>query len=284
MLPEGTDRLIDLALAEDLPAGDATSDCIVPEGAAARAAFMAKEDGLLAGIDVAGRVFAKVDGRVRFEKTVEDGRTVAPGDVLARVEGPAAALLKAERTSLNFLQRLSGIATATGDYVRAVRGTRAKILDTRKTTPGWRALEKYAVRMGGGVNHRMSLSDMILVKDNHIALAGSVDEALRRVRAKARTGMAVEVEVRSLDEARRAVEGGATILMLDNMTDEQMGDVVRWAAGRVSVEASGRMGLDRVGAVARLGVDSISVGALTHSFRSLDISLEFEARPGKDPG
>jgi len=277
MLPEGTEHLIDLALAEDLPAGDVTSDCVVPEGAVSRAVFMAKESGQLAGIDVAALVFAKIDGRVRFEKNGEDGRAVSFGDILARVEGPAQALLKAERTSLNFLQRLSGIATATGAFVQAVRGTRTRILDTRKTTPGWRALEKYAVRMGGGVNHRMSLSDMILVKDNHIALAGSVEEALRRVRARAPAGMAVEVEVRSLEQAQKAVEGGATMVMLDNMAAEEMREVVDWVAGRVPVEASGRMGLDRVGAVARLGVDYISVGALTHSFRALDISLEFEA-------
>jgi nicotinate-nucleotide pyrophosphorylase (carboxylating) len=276
MLPEGTDRLIDLALAEDLPAGDVTSNCIVPEGAVSKAVFMAKEEGVLAGLDVAGRVFARIDDRVRFEPIGEDGRAVVFGDVIGRVEGPALALLKAERTALNFLQRLSGIATATGAYVRAVSGTKTRILDTRKTTPGWRALEKYAVRMGGGVNHRMSLSDMILVKDNHIALAGSVDEALRRVRSRAPAGLTVEVEVRSLDDARRAVEGGATMLMLDNMAPDEMREVVAWVAGRVPVEASGRMSLDRVGAVARLGVDYISVGALTHSFRSLDISLEFE--------
>ncbi|MBN2207604.1 MAG: carboxylating nicotinate-nucleotide diphosphorylase [Candidatus Aminicenantes bacterium] len=276
MLPEGTDRLIDLALAEDLPAGDVTTDCVVPDGALSKAAFTAKAEGLLAGIDVAARVFERVDSRVRFDPLTADGRAVACGEVLARVEGPAAAILKAERTALNFLQRLSGIASATGAYVRAVAGTKARILDTRKTTPGWRALEKYAVRMGGGVNHRMSLSDMILVKDNHIALAGSVDEALRRVRAKAPAGLTVEVEVRSLDQAKSAVEGGATMIMLDNMDAKDMRRVVAWVAGRVPVEASGGMSLERVGEAARLGVDYISVGALTHSFRSLDISLDFE--------
>lgn len=276
MLPEGTDRLIELGLAEDVPAGDVTSDCIVPAGAVAKAAFLAKEEGVLAGIHVAARVFERVDARVRFEVLTDDGRAVAAGDLLARVAGPAAAILKAERTALNFLQRLSGIASATGAYVRAVAGTKARILDTRKTTPGWRALEKYAVRMGGGLNHRMSLSDMILVKDNHIALAGSVDEALRRVRAGAWAGLEVEVEVRSLAQAKRALAGGATRLMLDNMEAEDMRAVVAWTAGRVPVEASGGMSLERVGAVAGLGVDFISVGALTHSFRSLDISLEFE--------
>jgi len=279
MLPEGTDLLIDLAIREDLPGGDPTSESIVAEGAVSKGVFLAKEDGVLAGIDVAGRVFERIDASIRFEKARNDGESFTFGDVLARVNGPSLSLLKAERTSLNFLQRLSGIATFARAFVEAVRGTKAGILDTRKTTPGWRALEKYAVRMGGGVNHRMSLSDMVLVKDNHLALAGSVGEALTRIRGRVPVGMAVEVEVRSLEQAREALAGGATMLMLDNMASEEMREVVDWIAGRVPVEASGRMSLEGVQAVARLGVDYISVGALTHSFRSLDISLEFDARP-----
>ncbi|MCJ7586973.1 MAG: carboxylating nicotinate-nucleotide diphosphorylase [Candidatus Aminicenantes bacterium] len=277
MLPEGTDLLIDLAIREDLPGGDPTSESIVAEGSVSKGVFLAKEDGVLAGIDVAGRVFERIDASIRFEKAKNDGESFAFGDVLATVNGPSLWLLKAERTSLNFLQRLSGIATYTRAFVEAVRGTKTRILDTRKTTPGWRALEKYAVRMGGGVNHRMSLSDMVLVKDNHLALAGSVGEALNRIRGRVPAGMAVEVEVRSLEQAREALAGGATMLMLDNMAPEEMREVVDWIAGRVPVEASGRMGLEGVRTVARLGVDYISVGALTHSFRSLDISLEFEA-------
>jgi len=277
MLPEGTDLLIDLAIREDLPGGDPTSESVVAEGAVSKGVFLAKEDGVLAGIDVAGRVFERIDASIRFEKAKNDGESFAFGDVLATVNGPSLSLLKAERTSLNFLQRLSGIATYTRAFVEAVRGTKTRILDTRKTTPCWRALEKYAVRMGGGVNHRMSLSDMVLVKDNHLALAGSVGEALNRIRGRVPAGMAVEVEVRSLEQAREALAGGATMLMLDNMAPEEMREVVDWIAGRVPVEASGRMGLEGVRTVARLGVDYISVGALTHSFRSLDISLEFEA-------
>jgi len=276
MLPQGTDILIDLAIREDLAGGDPTSESIVAEGSVSKGVFLAKEDGVLAGIDVAGRVFERIDASIRFEKAKNDGNSFALGDVLANVNGPSLSLLKAERTSLNFLQRLSGIATSARAFVEAVRGTKARILDTRKTTPGWRALEKYAVRMGGGVNHRMSLSDMVLVKDNHLVLAGSVGEALTRIRGRVPAGMAVEVEVRSLAQAREALAGGATMLMLDNMAAGEMREVVDWIAGRVPVEASGRMSLESVRTVARLGVDYISVGALTHSFRSLDISLEFE--------
>jgi len=276
MLPQGTDILIDLAIREDLAGGDPTSESIVAEGSVSKGVFLAKENGVLAGIDVAGRVFERIDASIRFEKAKNDGNSFALGDVLATVNGPSLSLLKAERTSLNFLQRLSGIATSARAFVEAVRGTKARILDTRKTTPGWRALEKYAVRMGGGVNHRMSLSDMVLVKDNHLVLAGSVGEALTRIRGRVPAGMAVEVEVRSLAQAREALAGGATMLMLDNMAPEEMREVLDWIAGRIPVEASGRMGLEGVQAVARLGVDYISVGALTHSFRSLDISLEFE--------
>ena len=276
MLPQGTDILIDLAIREDLAGGDPTSESIVAEGSVSKGVFLAKEDGVLAGIDVAGRVFERIDASIRFEKAKNDGNSFALGDVLATVNGPSLSLLKAERTSLNFLQRLSGIATSARAFVEAVRGTKARILDTRKTTPGWRALEKYAVRMGGGVNHRMSLSDMVLVKDNHLVLAGSVGEALTRIRGRVPAGMTVEVEVRSLAQAREALAGGATMLMLDNMAAGEMREVVDWIAGRVPVEASGRMSLESVRTVARLGVDYISVGALTHSFRSLDISLEFE--------
>jgi nicotinate-nucleotide pyrophosphorylase (carboxylating) len=216
-----------------------------------------------------------VDPGVAFEALSEDGRSFHAGDVLGRVRGLARSLLGAERTALNFLQRMSGVATLTRAYVRAVAGTKAKILDTRKTTPGLRVLEKYAVAAGGGVNHRRSLSDMILIKDNHVRQVGGVLEALRRARAAAAAGLRIEVEITNGAEAEAALTGGADMIMLDNMTIGEMTAVVALASGRVPLEASGGMTLERVGEVAATGVDYISVGALTHSARAVDISLEF---------
>jgi nicotinate-nucleotide pyrophosphorylase (carboxylating) len=207
---------------------------------------------------------------------MEDGGLFRKGNVLARLEGPSISLLKGERTALNFLQRMSGIATLTGKYVRAVGGGKTRILDTRKTTPGLRALEKYAVRMGGGQNHRFSLSDMVLVKDNHLALVGGIREAVRRARDHNKPGTIIEVEVKNFNEAREAVECGASLIMLDNMSFPVMKRVVGWVAGRVPVEVSGKVTLRRIAEISALGVDYISVGRLTHSFKSVDISLEFE--------
>lgn len=269
------DGIIAAALREDMPEGDITSESIVPPGAVSSAVILAKEDGVLAGLPVARRVFEMIDAELRFLEESEDGAAVHSGDVLARIDGQTISLLKGERTALNFLQRLSGIATATRRFVDAVAGMKAKILDTRKTTPGLRLLEKYAVRVGGGTNHRLGLSDMVLIKDNHIRYVGSITEAVRRARERIPEGMKIEVEVTNFDEAREALACGPDIVMLDNMPVEEMRAVVELYGGRIPLEASGKMRLDRVGEVAATGVDYISVGALTHSVRALDISLEF---------
>jgi nicotinate-nucleotide pyrophosphorylase (carboxylating) len=273
---EDLDAVIRTALLEDLPQGDVTSESIVSPEDRAGAVFLAKEDGVLAGLDVARRVFDRIDPEVLFTDHAADGAAFRSGDILARVDGRSLSLLKAERTALNFLQRLSGIATETRRYVRAVEGTGAKILDTRKTTPGLRLLEKYAVRMGGGANHRFSLSDMALIKDNHLQVAGSISEAVRRVREKTGRDTRIEVEVTDPAGVREALAAGADVIMLDNMTPERIREAVEVVAGRVPLEVSGKITPEKARDVARLGVDFISVGALTHSYRSVDISLEFE--------
>lgn len=269
------DEIIDAALREDMPEGDITSESVIPASAVSEAVFLAKEDGVLAGLPVARRVFNKIDASVEFVEKLQDGAAFHKSDVLARLKGPTNALLKGERTALNFLQHLSGVATATRRFVEVVAGTKAKILDTRKTTPGLRLLEKYAVKMGGGTNHRLSLSDMVLIKDNHLRHVGSVAEAVRRARAAIRPGVRIEVEAADLAQVRDALAAGADMIMLDNMSPEAMREAVALAAGRVPLEASGNMSLDRVRAVAETGVDFISVGALTHSARAVDISLDF---------
>ena len=275
MLEQDIDAVIDAALREDMPEGDVTSESVIPNSAVSEAVFLAKEDGVLAGLAIARRVFEKIDPAVEFTGKLEDGAAFRRSDILACVEGPTVALLKGERTALNFLQQLSGIATVTRGFVDAVAGTKAKILDTRKTTPGLRLLEKYAVRAGGGTNHRLSLSDMVLIKDNHLRHVGSVAEAVRRARAAVRPGVRIEVEAADLAQVRDALAAGADMIMLDNMSLEMMREAVAIAAGRVPLEASGNMTLDRVRAVAETGVDYISVGALTHSARAVDISLDF---------
>jgi nicotinate-nucleotide pyrophosphorylase (carboxylating) len=273
--PGEIDPLIDAALREDMPSGDITSESVIPSNSRSRAVFLAKEEGVLAGIGVARRVFERVDPGVRFRAFRRDGASFAAGDVLGEVRGRSVSILKGERTALNFLQRLSGIATKTRRFAEAVSGTGTKILDTRKTTPLLRRMEKYAVKMGGGENHRFSLSDMVLIKDNHLALVGNVSEAVRRAKAKAGRGTRIEVEVSSFAAAREAVAAGATMVMLDNMTPSRMRPIVRWLKGRVPVEVSGRVSLERVRRIAELGVDYISVGGLTHSVTAVDISLEF---------
>jgi len=274
-LKQAIEAAIEAALREDMPEGDITSESIVPAEARSEAYFLAKEDGVVAGLEVAARVFAKIDPSTIFIERFRDGAVFRQGDRLARVKGPTIVLLKGERTALNFLQRLCGVATATRRFVEAVDGTKAKILDTRKTTPGLRLLEKYAVRTGGGTNHRLGLSDMVLIKDNHLRFVGSVGEAVRRARAKVRPGVRIEVEAASLLQVREALAAGADMIMLDNMPLETMSQAVALAGGRVPLEASGNMTLDRVRAVAETGVDFISVGALTHSARALDISMDF---------
>lgn len=265
--------LLELAVAEDIGPGDVTSEAILPPEQTLRAQLVIKEPGVVAGLPVAAAVFRRVDPTIRFTPRCRDGDRVAPGDVIAEVEGPARRLLAAERTALNFLQRLSGIATLTRRFVDAVTGTRAVILDTRKTHPGYRALEKYAVRMGGGQNHRMGLYDMVLIKDNHIAAAGSITEAVWRARS-AYPHLPVEVEVQNLDQLREALELSVDRIMLDNFDLEEIRAAVQIAAGQVPLEVSGGVTLERVAVLAATGVDYISVGALTHSAPALDISME----------
>jgi len=269
------DAAIDAALREDMPEGDVTSESIIPANARSEAYFLAKEDGVLAGLPVAARVFERIDPSVIFIERFRDGSTFTRSDKLARVKGPTIALLKGERTALNFLQRLCGVATVTRRFVEAISGTKTRILDTRKTVPGLRLLDKYAVRTGGGTNHRASLSDMVLIKDNHLRHVGNVADAVRRARAHIRPGVRVEVEAANLLQVREALAAGADMIMLDNMPLETMRQAVVLAGGRVPLEASGNMTLDRVRAVAETGVDFISVGALTHTTHAVDISLDF---------
>ncbi len=270
------DQLIQMALEEDLGSGDLTAAATIPESARATGRIRAKQELVLAGVEVSRRVFAAIDPAIQFKVVHDDGSRCRPGTVIAEVAGPARALLAGERTALNFLQRLSGIATLTDLYVREVSGTPAKILDTRKTIPGYRELEKYAVRMGGGTNHRMGLYDHFLIKNNHIAVAGSVTAAIERVQARRRKEQRIEVETRTLDEVREAIGAGVDTVMLDNMSVEQVRDAVALVAGKAKVEVSGNMRLDTVREYAQLKVDFISVGALTHSAPAADIHLLLE--------
>jgi nicotinate-nucleotide pyrophosphorylase (carboxylating) len=269
--------LVRRALEEDRAANDATTQAAIPHDLRGTAATIAKEAGVVSGLGVAYLVFADLDPGLVFKQFAVDGMRVGAGQPLASINGLVSPILSGERVALNFLQRLSGIATATAQVVQAVEGTGVTILDTRKTTPGLRALEKYAVRCGGGTNHRMDLSDAILLKDNHLAAARMVEEPLaelvRRVVANA-DGLPVEVEVTRIREAEEALAGGATRLLLDNMSPSEMATVVQMAKGRVMTEASGGITLENVREVAESGVDFISLGALTHSVKALDISLE----------
>lgn len=268
------------ALEEDLGLGDITTESLIPLALEGKASLLVKSRGVLAGIHVAEIVFEQVDPSVRFEVLIQDGMEVKPGDIAAVIRGKVASILKAERVALNFLQRLSGIATETAKYVEAVAGTKARILDTRKTTPGLRLFEKYAVKMGGGMNHRQNLGEQVLIKDNHLAALKasgvSLGQAIRLVWAKIPRDMKIEVEVTNLDQLREVLDAGADIIMLDNMGIEEMRQAVEMAKGRALLEASGGIGLDNVRAVAETGVDFISVGAITHSPKALDISLELE--------
>ncbi|OGO23625.1 MAG: nicotinate-nucleotide diphosphorylase (carboxylating) [Chloroflexi bacterium RBG_16_50_9] len=274
------DRIVDNALDEDTGRGDITSEALLPPGLSGRASLLAKAPGVLAGIEIAKRAFHRVDPSLKTDILVQDGTAISPGDVIAVITGNVAGILKAERVALNFLQRLSGIATTTAQYVAEVKGLPVRIVDTRKTTPGLRSLEKYAVRAGGGHNHRMNLGDAVLIKDNHIAALRATGMGLPEIIAKARrnapTGTTIEVEVTSAGEAREALKATPDIIMLDNMEIEEMRKVAALVAGRVKLEASGGITLANVRRVAMTGVDIISVGALTHSYKSLDISLEME--------
>jgi nicotinate-nucleotide pyrophosphorylase (carboxylating) len=268
----GARDLIGEALSEDLGSGDLTTRAVVPEGARARARIEQKAPGVPAGLDVAEAVFARLDPALRWTAHAAEGGWREPG-LLAEVESDAAAILAGERVALNFLGRLSGIATLTARYVSAVEGTGVRVLDTRKTTPGMRALEKAAVRVGGGLSHRLGLYDAILVKENHAALAGGVAEAGRRALAAAPEGVTVEVECATLEEVAGAIEAGVPRLLLDNMSPDELRRAVELVGGRAELEASGGISLASVRSVAETGVDFISVGALTHSAPALDVSL-----------
>lgn len=267
------DALLRAALLEDLPYGDLTSEACVPEALVSQARFIAREELVLSGSAAAARVFELLDPRVEVEWLCSDGELVASDTEFGRLHGPARSLLGGERTALNLLQRLCGVATHTRRFVRKIEGTGARVLDTRKTTPGWRRLEKQAVRAGGGDNHRYCLSDGLLIKSNHVGLAGSVAEAVKRGRERAGHLIRVEVEVRDLEELRQALEAGAEVLLLDNMSCEQVRACVELVAGRAVLEVSGGIDLDSVLDYARTGVDYVSVGALTHSAPASDISL-----------
>ena len=270
------DAIVRRALDEDIGEGDVTTLCTIGPDAWVTGRFLAKAPGLVAGLEVVRAVFGQLDARVRFVPRVADGDAVEARTIVAEISGPGRAVLSGERVALNFLQRMSGIATLTRRFVEAARGTRAVILDTRKTAPGLRALDKWAVRLGGGHNHRMGLYDMVLIKDNHIAAAGSITEAVARVRAGDAHRRPIEVEVTTLAELAEAVALGVDRVMLDNMGCEEMREAVRITAGRVPLEASGGVRLDTVAAIAATGVDLISAGAITHSISALDISLDLD--------
>lgn len=274
MIPYGIKQLIELALAEDIGPADITTQNLISESARGTAAIIAKESLVMAGLAVARAVFEKLDPDVRFCADVSDGQSLCPGDQAVRLEGRLGALLMAERVALNFLQRLCGIATLTRSYVDAVDGTKAMLADTRKTTPGWRSLEKYAVRVGGGANHRMGLYDGVLIKDNHIAAAGGIEAAVAAVRPRVSHLVKIEVEVTSMAEVKSALAAGADVIMLDNMDIPQIQEAVAAIQGRALVEVSGGITRERLTELARTGADIISCGAVTHSARSMDLSMK----------
>jgi nicotinate-nucleotide pyrophosphorylase (carboxylating) len=272
----GIDKIIETALAEDIHTGDITTLSILPQPRSMRARLIAKEPMVLAGVAVAARVFARLDPSTPFSAAFSDGDRLQVGDVIACIEGDAAALLQGERVSLNLLQRMCGIATQTAAFVKEIEGTGARVVDTRKTTPGLRVLEKYAVRVGGGTNHRTGLYDGVLIKENHIAAAGGILEAVRLARAYIPHTLKVEVETETLDQVTLALQAGADIIMLDNMGLPEMAEAVLLIGKRALVEASGGVNLQSIRAIAETGVDIISVGALTHSVRATDISMLME--------
>jgi nicotinate-nucleotide pyrophosphorylase (carboxylating) len=269
------DEIIRRVLKEDMPMGDITTDNLIEKDLVSRGHIIAKDRGIIAGLDMAERVFKVLDNSVKFKRLVRDGDRVNRGDVIAEVEGNTRALLKGERTALDFLQRLSGIATKTGEFCEKVREFPVKISDTRKTTPGLRLLEKYAVRIGGGHNHRFSLSDGVLIKDNHIKAAGSIKKAIEISRQKIPHTIKIEVETETLEQVREALECGADIIMLDNMSMDMMKEAVKIIDKKALVEASGNVDLEKVYEIASIGADIISVGGLTHSAKALDMSLKF---------
>lgn len=280
-----TIRLIDFALEEDLGPGDITTDATVSPDAAGTGDVIAKENCTLAGLEIARQVFERVDAQLSFYSEYRDGARIEKGTVVFSVEGRLSSILKGERTALNFIQRLSGIATLTGRYADAVRSKNAHIVDTRKTTPGWRKLEKCAVRIGGGSNHRMGLYDGVLIKDNHIAACGGIRKAVERARRNVHHLVKIEVEVSDMAEVAEAIDAGADVIMLDNMTPGQIEKAVGLINKRALVEVSGGVNLENIVSMAESGVDLISVGALTHAAKSVDMSMKIRSRPSKnEPG
>lgn len=270
------DRIISTALQEDIGSGDVTTNLIIPRTIISEAFMVAKENGIVAGLHVAKAVFKKLDKKIIWKNLVKEGEYVSAGTQIARLKGSYSTLLTGERTALNFLQRISGIATSASKYVKMIEGLNTIILDTRKTAPGLRMLDKYGVKMGGGTNHRIGLYDMVLIKDNHIKAAGGIIEAVTQIKNNLKKKIKIEVEVANLDEIKLALNAGVDIIMLDNMSLKQMKEAVKLIDGKVKVEASGGINLKSVCTVAETGVDFISVGALTHSVKALDISMNFK--------
>ncbi|MAT59210.1 MAG: nicotinate-nucleotide diphosphorylase (carboxylating) [Ignavibacteriae bacterium] len=270
------DRIIDLALDEDIQSGDITTEAIINKSQNADAFIKAKENGVIAGLPIAEKVFRKLDPDLIWNPLVNDGDKIKSSEILVKFSGYYSALLTAERTALNFLQRMSGIATQTNLFVSVIKDSKTKILDTRKTIPGHRLLDKYSVKMGGGTNHRIGLYDLVMIKDNHIKVAGNITNAVEQIRRKYGNKFRVEIETTNLDEVSEALKCNADIIMLDNMTNEAMDDAVKLINGRAQTEASGNMTIERIKSTAEIGVDFISIGMLTHSVKALDISMYIE--------
>lgn len=270
------ESIVELSIKEDIGSGDITTNSLVSKVSVTKAQIIAKSGGVIAGLPVAEMVFHKLDKKLKFTKKVSDGNNVTPGTVLAELEGTFRAILTGERTALNFLQRASGIATETFKMTEIIKGLDVKILDTRKTAPGLRILDKYAVNKGGGRNHRIGLFDMVMLKENHIRVAGGIQKAIKQVRKKISKKMQIEVETTNLEEVKEALRSGADIIMLDNMTPEQMKEAVQLIDHSALVEASGSVTFEKLRDIAETGVDYISIGALTHSVKALDISQYVE--------
>ncbi|MFW6131445.1 MAG: carboxylating nicotinate-nucleotide diphosphorylase [Candidatus Aminicenantaceae bacterium] len=274
MNEEIIDNIISLALKEDIPHGDITSESVIPLNSVSGAVIVAKEDCILSGLGIAEKVFKTIDDSVQFKPFFKDGQSVKKNDQIASLSGRSISLLKGERTALNFIQRMSGIATKTNRFVKALEGTKTKILDTRKTTPGLRVLEKYAVKMGGGENHRLNLSSMVIIKDNHIQITGSISDSVQKAKEKMKKDMKIEVEARNFEEVKEAINSGVDMVMLDNMGIKDIKKVVQCFGNKVLFEVSGNVDLEDIKNLASTGVDFISVGALTHSYKSIDLSME----------
>lgn len=270
------DKLIDLAIEEDINTGDITTESLIPDSLNAVAEMTAKAEGVISGLALIRRVFEKFEKDIKWTPFVKDGEKVKRGDVILRIEAKYSTLLKGERISLNILQRMSGIATKTADYVNELKGYKTELLDTRKTVPGMRIFDKQAVSDGGAKNHRMGLYDLVMIKDNHIKIAGSITKAVEQIRKNVGQGIKIEVETTNLGEVKEALECNVDIIMLDNMSNDLMKEAVMMVAGRTKTEASGNMTIERLKSVAETGVDYISVGALTHSVTALDISMNIK--------